>query len=139
MAIPRCTFCEDENGVLMVTMLNDGDTAIVGPACLAGYALGLADTATQGLPPEAAGVFDGLFDALRANDPRPAVGAAGRPGRVKAASAAAGSAGGPVSDAEGVSGPLSDADLGLDEPVPDDDGTGTSQPSSGDQNGSAQA
>ncbi len=70
MALPACTICEAETGVLMDTTLTDGDTTIVGPACLPGYALSIAAACTRGLPAEAGDAFGGLFDQISANDPR---------------------------------------------------------------------
>lgn len=71
MANLSCTLCDAESGVLMVTMLEDGDTQIVGPQCMPGYALSMAAAATQGLPRESGDAFGELFDAVAANDPRP--------------------------------------------------------------------
>ena len=83
-----CTLCEAENGVLMDTNLDSGDTTIVGPACLPGFALSLAGAVTQGMPAEAGDAYGALFDAIAANDPRPPARAAKAPVKPRGKTAA---------------------------------------------------
>lgn len=71
MALPTCTFCEQNQGVLMATNLADGDTQVACGPCLPGYALGMAAAMTDGMPPEAAEAYAAAFDAIYDNDPRP--------------------------------------------------------------------
>jgi hypothetical protein len=71
MANLTCSLCEQEQGLLMDTNLQDGDTTIVGPACMAGYALTMAASLTEGMPPEAGEAYGELLDRIAANDPRP--------------------------------------------------------------------
>jgi hypothetical protein len=72
MATPTCTMCDQEVGVLITTMLADGETVVVGGQCLPGYALEMAAAMSQGMPPELGEALGGAFDRIAANDPRPA-------------------------------------------------------------------
>jgi hypothetical protein len=72
MAIPACTFCEQYEGTLMVTNLNDGDTHIACLHCLPSFALGLAAAFTEGITMEQAKAYAKELDTIYANDPRPA-------------------------------------------------------------------
>ncbi len=70
MAKPRCTFCEENEGVLMVTNLVDGDTQIVCGIDLPGFALGMAAAMTDGMTPEESEMHGAALDAIRAHDCR---------------------------------------------------------------------
>lgn len=71
MAKPACTFCEQNEGVLMDTNLDDGETQVVCGPCLPGYALGIAAALTQGMTPAQAAGYGELFDQIAGNDRRP--------------------------------------------------------------------
>lgn len=70
MATPRCTFCEENEGILMASRLDDGTTAVVCPADLLVYALAMSVQYTQGMTVESAESVGELLDQLYANDPR---------------------------------------------------------------------
>jgi hypothetical protein len=70
MANPACTFCEQNEGVMMSTNLTDGDTVIACGACLPGYALGMAAAVTQGMEQHEALQYADALDTIYANDPR---------------------------------------------------------------------
>lgn len=81
MAKPACTFCEQFEGVLMSTNLDDGETAIVCGTCIVPYALGLATTVTTGMDEAEAAVYADAFAAIAANGPK----AAGKPAKTRRA------------------------------------------------------
>ncbi len=105
MAKPACTYCGENEGALMVTNLDDGDTQIICGPDLPAYALGMAAALTDGMGPEASERYGDALDAIAAHDERtPKPKARRRPSQ---------------SDAEGtgpvVQPPLTDADLGESE------------------------
>lgn len=71
MAIPNCTLCNGEQGLMLTTTLNDGDTIVIGGQCLASYVLAMAGSVTAGMSPEDCIEYGELFDAIAANDKRP--------------------------------------------------------------------
>lgn len=71
MPKPACTFCEGNEGALIISSLDDGDTQIACGACLPMVALGMAAQLTQGMTIDQAEAFAPMLDAIRDNDPRP--------------------------------------------------------------------
>lgn len=70
MAKPACTFCEQNEGILMATTLDDGDTQIVCGGCMPAYAIGVATAIIRGMSKQEAGPYADALDALHAADPR---------------------------------------------------------------------
>lgn len=70
MAMPRCTLCEENEGILMASRLDDGTTAVVCPTDLLVYSLAMAVQYTQDMTVESAESVGKLLDQLYANDPR---------------------------------------------------------------------
>lgn len=70
MAQLVCTMCEAEAAIVLFTDMANGDTTNVGPACISGFALGLAAATTADMPPELAESYGAQFDQIAANDTR---------------------------------------------------------------------
>lgn len=70
MAKPPCTMCEQFEGLLMMTNLDDGDTQVICVPDLPAFALGMAAGVTQGLTPDEAEAYGDAFDQLAQNDTR---------------------------------------------------------------------
>jgi hypothetical protein len=83
MPLPICTHCEQYEGLLMTTMLTDGDTQVICANDLLLYVLTLAATVTEGLTVQLADAYASQLDAIYAHDPRPIA----RPARRAKASA----------------------------------------------------
>lgn len=81
MPKPACTFCEVNEGVLMDTNLDDGETQVICGADLPAYALGMAAAMLQGMPRSQAEALSEALDAIYAADPRAPKPPAGRGGR----------------------------------------------------------
>lgn len=88
MPKPACTFCGENEGVLMDTNLDDGETNVVCGPDLLMYSLSMTASLTDGMTKEQAETFAELLDAIYAHDPRgpkPPAPAAGRKRKVQAA------------------------------------------------------
>ena len=72
MAAPTCTMCEENQGVLMDTNLQDGETQVICGPCLPGYVLGMATVLTAGMSVQESEAYGPMLDAIAANDQRPA-------------------------------------------------------------------
>lgn len=68
---PACTFCEGNEGALIISSLDDGDTQIACGVCLPMVALGMAAQLTQGMTIDQANAYAEMLDQIHANDPRP--------------------------------------------------------------------
>lgn len=71
MALPICTNCEEREGLLMATMLTDGDTKVVCGSCITLYVLTLAAVLTEGMAKPEAEAYAEQLDAIYSHDPRP--------------------------------------------------------------------
>lgn len=109
MAIPTCTFCERNPGILLSANLDDGETNVVCGPDLMSYALTMAATLTQGMTPEQGQALGDLLDQIAANDPRPPKPPSGKSRKPKAAPAAPEQPAGAPGDPERVT-------VTLDEP-----------------------
>lgn len=72
MAKPQCTICSANEGALIITNLDNGETVTVCVADIPVYYLAGAAQYTEGMTVETAEAIAPLLDQLRANDPRPA-------------------------------------------------------------------
>lgn len=70
MANPACTFCEQYEGVLIATNLDDGDTQTLCGGCLPGWAIGMAAGLIGSMTPEQAAEHYDAIDQVYAADPR---------------------------------------------------------------------
>jgi hypothetical protein len=71
VAKPTCTFCDAEDGLLMDTNLNDGETQVVGPNCLLGYILGMAAAMIGGMSEDEAKTHAEVLDTIYSLDRKP--------------------------------------------------------------------
>src|SRR5712691_8952762 len=69
MAKPACTVCGQNEGMLMVTSLDDGDTQVICGPDLPGFALGMAAGLTEGMEPDEASRYGDAFYAIAAHSP----------------------------------------------------------------------
>jgi hypothetical protein len=81
MPAPNCTMCEINQGVLMDTNLQDGETQVICGPCLPAYAICMAAALTQDMTTEGAEVYGPALDIIYANDPRAPKTDRLRPGR----------------------------------------------------------
>lgn len=71
MAKPVCTYCDENQGVLLVTNLDDGETQVVCGGDLVMWSLSMASQLTQGMTLEQSWEHAEALDMLKANDVRP--------------------------------------------------------------------
>lgn len=81
MAKPPCSFCGENEAILLDSNLDDGETQGICGEHLPMYALTMAATLTVGFTVEQSEAYGELFDQIAANDARPRPKKTGRGGK----------------------------------------------------------